>query len=575
MKLALGLFHFNPHWGADGRMGRRHCAETLGPFLRLLRERPDWQVDIEISGAGLESIQRVYPEQLRLLRLLTERGQVELISSMYTPSLWVAFPRRDLLQSVELNRRCVAKLGLEWTRIFFAQEGFFGMGVSALRDYFDTVVCKDDYLSQQCQLNPLSPCFSLRGMKVLIASNHLLNELASSLKGDPEFSVKHSLTQAHVQHLLQVREISDSRNFPAARCCSGELDWLWYHCGDGNHIGTIHKPDDLERCYYDSRWKALCVSLVESYERSGYKLAKIGDLVASIDYSTAPELPPVIEGSWNPTGADGVFCWMGRNNTPWEDDAGVLTAVTRARARLVAAETMINNLSDSALVNTMRERLQEGWTFLLNAQISDTMGWSASAPAVLYSQRASDQALLTANQLIEEATRDGDGKSDPFDEKQLPQGPGEFDMAICATPELFGAEGHTSLSRINPNVWLLECVFCSSDSYFGVRFPFSMSEIVFCPSGLEEEPTRVPVERLRTDKATLPLSNGLLQIADDAFIIKHTLFVHVAVRIDRKRATAEFAVEGPVRQRSYQWRFFLVRGPLKYAVTVANLVNWV
>jgi hypothetical protein len=62
MKMALGIFHFNPYWGGDPRMGRRHCGETLGPFLRLLRPRPQWRLDIEVSGAGLEFIHEAYPE---------------------------------------------------------------------------------------------------------------------------------------------------------------------------------------------------------------------------------------------------------------------------------------------------------------------------------------------------------------------------------------------------------------------------------------------------------------------------------------------------------------------------------
>jgi hypothetical protein len=157
------------------------------------------------------------------------------------------------------------RLGFQWTRIFFAQEGFFGTGVSALAEYFDVVVCKDDYLSYQCRFNYVCPRFTLGGMKVVVASNHLLNELASSLRDDPEFRVKHRLSEAHVQHLLQATEITDTRNFPSARGRSEQAEWLWYHCGDGNHISAIHKPDDFQRCYHDSEWKNLCLSQIESY----------------------------------------------------------------------------------------------------------------------------------------------------------------------------------------------------------------------------------------------------------------------------------------------------------------------
>ena len=133
MKLALGIFHFNPHWNLDERSAHRHCTESLIPLLRTLKRHPPWQVTIEISGSGLEFINATYPKQFCLLRSLVERGQVELLSSLYTPSIWVAFPFRDLQRAVELNRRCLSRLGLPWSRIFFAQECFFGKGVAALR----------------------------------------------------------------------------------------------------------------------------------------------------------------------------------------------------------------------------------------------------------------------------------------------------------------------------------------------------------------------------------------------------------------------------------------------------------
>jgi hypothetical protein len=573
MKMALGLFHFNPYWGLDPRMGRRHCAETLGPFLRLLRGRPEWCLDIEMSGAGLEFIQKTYPEQLRLLRLLVERGQVELISSQYTPGLWIAFMRRDLLRSVELNRRCLARLGFPWTRIFFAQEGFFGTGVSALSDHFDVAVCKDDYLAQQGEFNHERPCYTLGGMKVMIASNHLLNELAFSLKNDPDFGVQHGLSEAHVRHLLSVREISDRKNFPA-RCGRSEgLEWLWYHCGDGNHITAIFKPHHLDRCYYDSTWKSLCESQLESYERQGYQLATIGQLVAALDYSRAEELPPLLDGSWKPLGADGVFCWMGRNSTRWENDAIVLTAITSARARLVAAERLINKLDGGVAPAVMAERLEQGWNALLHAQISDSLGWTANAQAVSCSLEAADQAALIANQLIEEVPLQ-ENTSEPFDQAELVEESHDVTGRAGIAAEIFGGQGQGSFTQINANVRLYESVFKPSDKRCGVRFPFAMDEIVFCPSGMEESPVRVALDRLKMKEPTLPLANGMLQIGRDLFLIKNTLFVHVAARIDRTRRTVEFAVERSKRKTLYRWRFFVVDGTLEYAVQVANAVNW-
>jgi hypothetical protein len=146
-KLALGLYHFNAHWGAESRSAQRHCTEALAPFLRVLKRHPDWRVSIDIAGSGLELLNEHYPVQTRRLRALVENGQVELISTMYTPSLWVAFPRSDLIRSIERNRQCLSKLGFPAGRLFFAQEGLFGESVHTLTEYFDAAICKDDYLN--------------------------------------------------------------------------------------------------------------------------------------------------------------------------------------------------------------------------------------------------------------------------------------------------------------------------------------------------------------------------------------------------------------------------------------------
>ena len=569
------MFHFNPHWGGESRMGRRHCGETLGPFLRILRDTPSWRTTIEISGAGLESIQSVYPEQIRLLRNLVESGQVELISSLYTPGLWIGFPHRDLIRSVERNRQCLAKLGFPWTRIFFAQEAFFGIGVSALSDYFDIVVCKDDYLQQQISLIATSPCFTLAGMKVVIASNHLLNELAGAIRNNPGMPEQYDLTVSHVQHLLRVREISDSNNFPCAYGSSGDIEYLWYHCGDGNHVTAIYKPADLQYCYYDPVWAHFCVSQVLAYEGRGYRFTQLGEFANTLDYSVADELPALIEGSWNPQGADGVFCWMGRNDTPWEDDAAVLTAISRARTRLVTAERTIDRMHSPSVPNSMHERLSLGWDQLLNAQVSDTMGWNASPQAVAYSLKASDHALLLATQLIEEGGAHIDPPCEHLSGEVWPEGQDHLDLTDCPVPEIFGVDGHSSLTRINRSVCLCECIFQASAGRFGIRFPFSLNEIVFCPSGLETAPTRIDLNGLKTDCPTLPLANGLIQVANEIFLIKNTSFVHVACRINRGLRVAEFAIERGREPNGYRWQFYIVRGALEYAVKIANLVNYV
>jgi hypothetical protein len=570
MKLAVGLFHFNPHWNADSRSAHRHCTESFAPFLNAVRANTHWKVSIEISGSGLQFIQEAYPELIRLLRSLINDGRVELISALYTPSIWVAFPRRDLLTSISMNRLCLEELKLPQSRIFFAQEAFFGGGAACLAELFDFAVCKDDYLAYYYDIDFTNPVFSLEGFRVMVSSNHLLNEIREAIKQDPDIPKRFHLRDGHLAHLNRTTELHDPTSFPASRGTIRGTEWLWYHCGDGNHFGTIHKPDDLERCYYDPIWSALCVNQIESYHEQGYCLATIGELFSRFDYSVGRELPPLVEGAWNPKKSRGLLCWMGANNTAAEDDAAVLSSISRARARLLTAERAMTSAGHTASV---RSRLDEAWKLLLHAQISDALGWSAGPQAVQYSLSASEQALIAANQIL------GDNAPGPvasldsilnkFEAVRLSE------ACTLPTPEIFGAEGEGSYTAIAGDSHVYECTFraIGQERRCGVRFPFEMDDIVYCPSGMEKSPIRIPLRILKPSIVTLPLANGLVQIATGVFLIKDVSSVHVAACIQRDDGRVEFAIEGARHGKIHTWRFYLVHGSIDRAIACANLIN--
>ncbi len=570
MKLALGLFHFNPHWNGDLRSGHRHCSEAFGPFLQILGDRPNWHVDIEMSGSGLEFVNTYYPEQIRLLHGLVDRGQVELISSLYTPSIWIAFPRRDLFHSVQLNRRCLEKLGFEWSRIFFAQEAFFGSGVRVLHEYFDAAICKDDYLAFQCEVDSAHCCYKLDEMKVIVASNHIVNELARSVLQNASFLDGHRLSQTNLHHLMRrAREISDNETFPTAHCCLNGKEWLWYHCGDGNYMGTLAKPNDLEHCYYDPQWSSTCIRQVEAYESQGFRLATIGEFLDAVDYSAAPQLPPILEGAWNSRNADGVFCWMGRNNTQWEEDLTILSAVARARVRVVQAENLIAGCRDDASALERHRKLDQAWSTVLHAQISDSLGWCAGPQAIIGAIKYCDEALMIGTRLIADS-----GYGEAFDELTIPQDSGEVPNVEWPEPEFNGADGVTSFQQLTNRVRLYDCVFNQAADHCGIRFRLKLDRIVYCPSALEEYPVVIPFDSMKLKTPTVPLSNGLLQLSEQLFVIKDIRSVHAAARINCECQYVEFSTSGAMKRRHFEWRFFLVASTIEHAVRVANAVNW-
>jgi hypothetical protein len=574
MRFALGLFHFNPHWNLDLRSAHRHCSESLWPLLRCLCAHKSWRITLEISGSGLEFVRSTYPGCFRALSRLVEEERIELVWSLYTPAIWVAFPRRDLIKSIELNQRCISNTGFPWSRTFFAQEGFFGAGVGRLKEYFDIAICKDDLLRYYFDFDCSIPCFNLNGIHVVVASGHLLNELSATLQCEPGVVKRSGVLESHLEFLRAGQRLRIPDNAPSSRGSLGGLQWLWYHCGDGNHFGTMYRPDDLEHCYFDQAWSNFIERQMQSYEEHGYALSTVREFAKALPLDALRrQAPPLIEGGWNPWESDGLLRWMGRNSSPWEDDCAVLTAAARARARLLAAERSMDAVPEPERPAAVA-RLEEAWKSLLHAQISDALGWRAGQAAVQTSLQNSERTFVIANQLLASVDcNEPQFKSDAdallHDRADSPIDEGR----AWPAPVLFGAEGTGGYTTATAVLKIYDCRFTATSEYCGVRLPFGSADIIYCPSGMEETPASIPVSVFRRDMVTLPLANGLVYLGDGWFVIKSTFHFHLAATVNFRKRTLEFAVHGARPGRLYHWRFYVFFGSLNEAVAVANRLN--
>lgn len=75
-----------------------------------------------MSGLSIEFIANTYPLVLTVLKDLISRNQIELISSTYSPQIWVAFPKKDMVKSIKLNNRILEKYGLPKSDIFYSRK---------------------------------------------------------------------------------------------------------------------------------------------------------------------------------------------------------------------------------------------------------------------------------------------------------------------------------------------------------------------------------------------------------------------------------------------------------------------
>lgn len=563
MRLAVGLFHFNVQYVAGQTdLYHRYCTEAVAPFLELVERRKDWRMSFEMAGNGLEFLARNYPATLALLRKLTTEGRIELISTTYVPTIWPAFPARDLITSIELNRECLRSLDLPCSRIFFAHEAFFGLGACDLTDYFDVAVCKDDYLRYICPANAIQPAYRTGKTLVLVGANHLVNELyrrrAGTVADRPLFAA----------HQRRIEEAAHLVAASASPCGSyGDIEWQWYHLGSGHNVATWRRPEDGDEFFFDPDWAQLVEELLDSYPGEGYEFATVGELAQAIDPHVATPLPPIIEGSWDSRASEMVFAWMGRQHHVWEDDCGVLRLAWEARNRLVALE----RASSPERAHALGGSIKEIWKLQLLAESSDSLGWAPKPREVEFVKEAARKVLDAVAALTQTApdgpTAGTHGQFRAYCRAGAQQPP----FVAC---DLFGAEGELSFFTVAPTLQVVEAWMRPSGSCFGVRFHAFPPELVYCPSGREEEPARISWHELDPSIVYLPLANGLIGLGDGLYLIRDNASAPIAACADRTARHVSFMVRGPNRVKQYRWRFFLFRGALDEAVQRANRLNY-
>ena len=572
MRVVLAVFHFNVQY-VSGDLNRyhRYCSEAVTPFLETVLRNPHWHVSVEMAGSGLEFLNDHYPKTMRLFRDLIEQGRIELISSTYTPSLWVAFPRKDLLKSIELNRTTLQRLGLPVAKVFFGQEAFFGPGVASLSGFFDFSLCKDDYLRYFTSFEQTAPLCSVGSMPVIVGEGHLLNELAARYRSSGWRGP--ALTERHRRRLGEARRPRSPKGVLGPVHTYGEIAWRWYHMGSGHHFCTCFSPEDSSRFFCDPLWLAANQYVLNCISDEGFRLATVTQFFNAVrQYSPIP-LPPLPEGSWNSKNSRGVLAWMGLQRNDWEDVPGLLSIAWRAGAALRRLEEATRDGADNNA--ELDKSVAEAWRVQLFAECSDPLGWRPTPQETRFGFEAAEQALRGAASL--RAVYEGP----PSAEMILQYGanrpltrPNRF-LGFGPAPRLFGARGAKSFLTLDRDRAVWDLRFTSLEAYCGVEFPAPVEELIYCPSAMESEVLRIPLRELRPRIICVPLTNGLIALGDGVYLIRDNALGYVAARLDRVKRAVSFGIDRPTKGKEYSWRFFVVRGRVEDAVDFANKINCV
>lgn len=575
MKLALGLFHFNVHDVAgEPAASHRYCTQVVLPFLRAIASHPQFRATFEIAGTSLEFLAEHYPKGVDLLRQLISQNKIELISSTYAPTLWVAFPRRDLERSIRLNDKVLESLQLPRSRIFSAQEGFFGPGLKVLSDWFDTVVCKDDVLRLFANGAGGRPFYKLGKMNVVVGANHLLHELAGRIVRAGEEGHPRELSSFYEARVQEAVNTSTHSGAEYVERVQGDLQWRWYHMGSAHHFTTTGVPQNWESFFCDPDWMELNCGVLEDLLADGYQLSFISELTQHLAELPAEQLPQsIVESSWNPLRTRGVFGWMGRQEHRWMSGGSLLTLAWRARKALRESELSIDYLPSPEQRSEAQSQIDEIWKYQIIAESSDPLGWSPLPCEVNFAREQSDNVLRMCAAFTPGPSYEASGPrlQDRRAAALIDAGAKEAPLAA----ELVGAEGSVAWRTPSAETFLCEARFRAEEHSSGIRFQRDWDSITYCPSGCEESPVCFPLSEFPQPDFYLPLANGFISLSENLHLIRNNCSVAVAAHIVKEDPWITFAVEGAPDGRLFEWRFLVVRGSVDIAVRAANEMNYV
>lgn len=143
--LLLGVHAHQPVGNFTDVLDDAH-RRCYGPFLRVLYHYPKFKFAIHYSGWLLDYLMRHFPQDMRLLKEMVARGQVELFGAGYTEPVLAAIPARDRIgQVVKLSEYLKKKLGQTPQGAWLTERVWEATVVPGLADAGIRYVTVDDY----------------------------------------------------------------------------------------------------------------------------------------------------------------------------------------------------------------------------------------------------------------------------------------------------------------------------------------------------------------------------------------------------------------------------------------------
>jgi len=522
-KYTMALYHFNVQYvPGSTAIENRVIEESFYPLLKMYQRHSTWRCNIELSGYMLELLHQRYPQILDLLKFLMSEGKIELIVSHYSEQFLVAYPRIDMVKSIEISDALLDSLDLVRSGLFFAQESQWTPGYAGLLNSYDydTVVVASDpwyyYLHHRMKIR--SPLYFLE------------DNSTQSLSADAR--------QLNVLLFTKPKFINDI-----------EFRWSWAY--DGEFANTYAYNNDFR---YDSSREQAHEKKLKKFEAEGCYFAFISEVVTMLNEMTAPErIPKIPEATWDMKKCKGVWRWMGNNIADYEDDAFVRAYTYQARQEALVAETLLKKTSEKGIdISDEEQTLLNIWKQILLAEVSDSTGWFPWEIEVKESIKLIDSALTLLDNVIAELKvklgyQDSLLKVDPS-KNTISKVSSIISPEPTSAPNLNikikGGPYQINYTKGEFGVTINIKMFLEEKSTVEIKFPAENS-IMYSPSLAENTLITLNPSDIH-ENPYLPLSNGLVIINGSKAIIKHCAERHMAMQWNRDKYIVfkETAVSG-------------------------------
>jgi hypothetical protein len=606
-KYSLSIYHFNLQYKA-GDVKSYHALHrsSMRPLLRFYDRHPKWALSLEIQGHYIEFMKKFYPEDFAMFLKLNQRDQLELVSVHYSDQIYLAYPYRDLSESIKINDEIYAKLGLNRSGIWFGQENLFGPGI------YHRVMESHNY-------------------QTALLNNHYI------------WHHKHYTPEERRPPYWKFPEIDHDRiNFIT------------------NYGQSYENPDqkirinqsfsywgDAELAFGATPYFSFLARPIEQYtknllkytalEKAGVKIVKVSDYINRVKELKLPpkEGPILTDATWNTRYYQGVYLWMGQYRFPWEKDAEIRSMTYRTRAHLLVVEKLVEWALRQGFPHPYRLKLwlKYAWRHMMLAEVSDSTGQSPARIEVRYSIEECNAVENYLFMLLKEIKGKYqfpgfyidpmNSNANPFSDEPCPNEElGEkvsldtiqslFPSPItilrahlkktkCVVHKVndeFGAENrHYILDLIfKPKyytpLWQRILSFAREGekkpeftqlydihlgNYAGILFPL-IEDVVSCsPACMEDELKSHHISEFDFDRTSLPLPNGLIGLGKNLYVIKHNCYgdTHIACTLDftTNPRTAGFMVMNPPSDALYLWRYSIFKGEPEEALELAMNIN--